>query len=69
MEFEQLTGRYRRLRQELANAYAARPWHYGRIVRLVNDLASIERQLSNASHADKPFDERVRPDGLAHQAR
>ena len=49
MEFEQLNGRYLRLRQELASAYAARPWHDGHIDRLANDLASIERQLSAAA--------------------
>lgn len=64
MDFEQLNGRYLRLRQELASAYAARPWHDGHIDRLANDLASIERQLSTATDADKAFDERVRSDGI-----
>lgn len=63
MEFKQLTGRYSRLKQELADAYDARPWRDGHVDRLANDLASIERQLSNAPHAGSPLNESVRSVG------
>ncbi len=50
MDLEQLTGRYIRLKQELAMAYKAEPWHQGRIDRLANELTATERELA-AMHA------------------
>ena len=45
MQLEPLMGRYFRLKQELAIAYRARPWHSGTIDRLANDLAATERAI------------------------
>ena len=48
MTNEQLIGKYGRLRNELAAAYAEPAWHLGRtgrIDRIANDLAEIERSL------------------------
>ena len=53
MKFAQLTGHYIRLKQKLATAYYALPWHGDHIHRLANDLASIELQLSAVSHGNK----------------
>jgi len=49
MNIEQLTGRYFRLRQELADAYASVPWNTGHIDRLANELAATEREMAAAS--------------------
>jgi hypothetical protein len=46
MTTEQLTGRYLRLKQELAAAYREQPWQSAQIDRLANDLADTERQLA-----------------------
>ena len=48
MDLEQLTGRYVRLKQELAAAYRAEPWHRGRIDRLANELSATEREIAVA---------------------
>jgi len=48
MNLEQLTGRYVRLKRELAAAYRAEPWHSGRIDRLVSDLSATEREIAAA---------------------
>jgi hypothetical protein len=53
MELEQLMGRYFRLKQELAQAYRAQPWHGPRADRLAEDLAATERQIA----ALQPLDE------------
>ena len=53
MNLEQLTGRYRRLKQELSIAYAAQPWQTGLIDRLTNDLASTERDIAALHSADR----------------
>ncbi|MBA3590469.1 hypothetical protein [Methylibium sp.] len=60
MVFTQLIGRYRRLQQDLAISYEARPWHSGRIDRLADELAETERQLAVMA----PLDEQ----GVAIQA-
>lgn len=48
MNLEQLTGRYLRLKEELAISYETQPWRGGHIDRVADELASIERQLSIA---------------------
>lgn len=69
MEFDQLTGRYIRLKQELAAAYSALPWRDGHIDRLADDLASIERQLSATKPRIKPFPEATRSARLVSQSK
>ena len=49
MNIEQLTGRYFRLRQELAVAYASVPRNTGLIDRLADDIAATEREMAAAS--------------------
>ena len=49
MTVDQLTGRYFRLRKELAAAYGLVPCNTGHIDRLTDDLASIEREITAAS--------------------
>lgn len=46
MELQPLIGRYFRLKQELAIAYNAQPWHSGRIDRLANELSATEREIA-----------------------
>ncbi len=46
MDLEQLTGRYVRLKQELAAAYNVEPWHRGRIDRLANELTATEHEIA-----------------------
>ena len=53
MNFEQLTGRYLRLKEELSIAYAVQPWQSARIDRLTNDLASTERDIAAMYSADR----------------
>ncbi|MEO6896460.1 MAG: hypothetical protein ABI218_07435 [Caldimonas sp.] len=45
MDLEQLTGRYRRLKGELAAAYGVQPWPAGRIDRLAQEIAEAEQAL------------------------
>ena len=49
MNIEQLTGRYFRLRQELAAAYGSVPWNTGHIDRLTDELAATEREIAVAT--------------------
>ena len=42
MTLDQLMGRYFRLKQELAIAYAQKPWHVPRIDRLASELSETE---------------------------
>jgi hypothetical protein len=46
MNLEQLMGRYFRLKQELAIVSQAQPWHKGRINRLADELAAVEREIT-----------------------
>ena len=46
VNLEQSTGRYFRLKQELAIAYGAVPWNSGRLDRLTNELAATEREIA-----------------------
>jgi hypothetical protein len=45
MDLEQLTGRYRRLKEELALAHGEQPWPTGRIDRLAQELAATEQAI------------------------
>jgi hypothetical protein len=53
MNLEQLTGRYRRLKQELSVAFNAQPWQSGLIDRLTNDLATTERDIAALHSSDR----------------
>ena len=55
MTLEQLTGKYARLRQELADASSASAWRAGRIDRIAEELADTERALA----AYQPVDEQA----------
>ena len=57
MTLEQLTGRYWRLRQELAAAYEAQPWHSGQIDRLVDQIAETERAIGARTGGTRGLDE------------
>ncbi len=57
MDLEQLMGRYFRLKQELAIAYKAQPWHSGRIDRLADELAATEREIAARQPADEQCSE------------
>ena len=48
----QLTGRYLRLRQELAAAYSSVPWNTGHIDRLADDLVATERDIAATTLGD-----------------
>ena len=50
---EQLTGKHARLRLELAEAHAAPAWRAGRIDRIAEELAEIERALALAQPRDE----------------
>jgi hypothetical protein len=58
MDLDQLTGRYRRLKDELAAAYAQAPWPAGRIDRLAYEISATEREIAAlglpAAAADSP---------------
>jgi hypothetical protein len=49
LDIEQLTGRYSRLRKELAAAYGSVPWNTRHIDRLTNEMATTERELAEAT--------------------
>jgi len=51
MDVEQLTGRYRRLKEELAEAYGEQPWPAGRIDRLAQEIADTERAIAGYASA------------------
>lgn len=53
MNIEQLTGRCRRLKQELLTEYRAPSRNPGRIARLSAELASTEREIA-AAIRDEP---------------
>ncbi len=46
MDLDQLNGRYLRLKDELASAYAQQPWPTGRIDRLAEEIAQTERAIA-----------------------
>jgi hypothetical protein len=47
MDLEQLTGRYRRLKEELALARGQQPWPTGRIDRLTQEIAATEQAIAS----------------------
>jgi len=55
MEQKDVLERYERLKRELAEAYAERPWQSGRIDRLAAEIVAVERLLStfqSSSHRE-----------------
>jgi hypothetical protein len=57
VDLEKLMARYLRLQQELSIVYLQQPWQSGRIDRLANELATVERQMaalqaSNGQHSN-----------------
>ena len=53
MSLEQLIGRYRRLRDELAQAYLDPAWDTNYINRLSDEIVSTERAISKAQPLDE----------------
>lgn len=47
MGFTELNGKYRRLRSELEEAYAAPAWNRPKIDRIADEIAATERALSS----------------------
>ncbi len=46
MDLEQLSGRYRRLKDELSAVYVQQPWPAGRIDRLALEIAQTEQAIA-----------------------
>jgi hypothetical protein len=69
MTLDQLTGRYFRLRRELAAAYSVVPWNTGRIARVTNDLAVTEREITVCgAAAPRPMRKTQTPRGTDDRA-
>lgn len=49
MDLEQLSGRYRRLKDELSAVYDQQPWPEGRIDRLAQEIAETEQAIAALS--------------------
>lgn len=49
MDLEQLSGRYRRLKDELSAVYDQQPWPTGRIDRLAHEMAEAEQAIAALS--------------------
>ena len=60
MNFEQLTGRCLRLRQELLAAYGSSPRNGGRITRLSDELGAIEREIAAILNLQPGIDDDLR---------
>jgi len=55
MGFTELTGKYRRLRLELEEAYAAPAWNRARIDHIADEIAATERALASVlPHDEEP---------------
>ena len=52
MGFTELTGKYRRLRLELEEAYAAPAWNRLQIDRIADEIAATERALASVLPQD-----------------
>ena len=46
MDLDQLNGRFQRLKDELAHAYAQEPWPTGRIDRLIEEISAAELAIA-----------------------
>lgn len=64
MHLEQLIGKYQRLRDELAKAYAQEHWASLHIDRLGNEIAATERELIRAQPLDEQTSDVVPVPGL-----
>ena len=53
MHFEQLIGKYQRLRDELAQAYSDPVWNTSRINRLSDDIVATERAMAKSLPMDE----------------
>ena len=53
MGFTELTGKYRRLRLELEEAYAAPAWNRSKIDRIADEIAATERALAAVPHEEE----------------
>ena len=53
MDIEQLLSHYARLRQDLHAAYGAPAWQAGKIDRLAEELARVEREIASRQPADE----------------
>jgi hypothetical protein len=51
---DQLWGKYRRLRGELAMAYAEPQWNRARLDRLADEIATLEVELARRAPAPAP---------------
>jgi hypothetical protein len=58
MNQQEVEGRYLRLKQELAEAYASSAWDSPHIDRLARELFEIDRIAKRSGHRDAAF---VRP--------
>ena len=52
MGFNELTGKYRRLRSELEEAYAAPAWNRPKIDRIADEIVATEMALASVLPAD-----------------
>jgi hypothetical protein len=57
LTLEQLSGMHARLRQELADAHAASADGLGRMDRIAEDLAAVERALARHRSRDEQTDD------------
>ena len=64
MPFDQMLAIYMRLRQDLAEAYAAPRWNEGLLDRLTGEIAKLEQALARI----QPHDEQTN-DMLPHFAK
>ncbi len=46
MDLDQMNGRFQRLKDELAHAYAQEPWPTGRIDRLIEEISATELAIA-----------------------
>ena len=65
MEHEQLMGLYYRLQRDLVEAYTAPTGSDGRIERLTDELAAIQRIIRSEMQRDEQTDDSTIPGALA----
>ena len=61
MSFEQMLAVYMRLRQDLAEAYAAPAWNEGLLERLTGEISRLERAMAKTQSLDEQTN-----DGVPH---